>query len=145
KYQDAIEQKRIAAEEHLAALEWAKKRQAEAQGEKLALIEIATGNAEKTRKEADANLYAKLQEAQGVREVGLAYAEAQDALSKALGGGDVLVRMEFARHLSPALQVWGVPTGQENNSILDLSGVFGSMFPKGALEAPALAFPPAVK
>jgi len=140
-YQDAIEQKRIAAEQHLAALEWAKKRQAEARGEKLAIIEQAEGNAEKIKKEAEADLFARLKEAEGLRKVGIAQADAQAALAQALGGGDVIVRLEFAKRLAPDLKVWGVPTGQENNSILDLSGVFGSMFPKTALESPARAIP----
>lgn len=135
-YQDAIEQKRIAAEQHLAALEWAKKRQAEARGEKLATIEEAEGQAEKIRKEAEADLYARLKEAEGLREVGLAEAEARKAMTEAVGGGDVLVRLEFAKNLAPDLKVWGVPTGAESSSILDLSGVFGSMFPKPATQVP---------
>ncbi|MBN1297932.1 prohibitin family protein, partial [bacterium] len=137
-YQQAIEQKRIAAEQHLAAVEWAKKRQEEARGEKMALIQDAEGKAEKIRLESEANLYAKLKEAEGVRQIGLAHAEAQEALARAIGGGDVLVRLEFARHLAQDLKVWGVPTGQENNSIMDLSGVFGSMFPRSDVVAPAL-------
>ncbi|HPQ40805.1 MAG TPA: prohibitin family protein [bacterium] len=141
-YQQAIEQKRIAAEQHLAAVEWAKKREEEARGEKLAVIQTAEGEAEKVRKEADAALYAQLKEAEGVRQLGLAQAEAQAAMAQAVGGGDVLVRMEFARNLAPDLKVWGVPTGQENNSILDLSGVFGSMFPRSDIQAPARPVPP---
>lgn len=142
-YQQAIEQKRIAAEEHLAAVEWAKKREAEARGEKLAIIQTAEGQAEKVRKEAEADLFARLKEAEGIREIGLAQAKAQEAMARAVGGGDVLVRMEFARNLAPDLKVWGVPTGQENNSILDLSGVFGSMFPRSDVQVPARPIAPA--
>jgi len=141
-YQEAIEQKRIAAEEHLAAVEWAKKREEEARGEKLAVIQQAEGQAEKVRKEAEADLYARLKEAEGIRKIGLAQAEAQEAMARAVGGGDVLVRMEFAKNLAPDLKVWGVPTGQENNSILDLSGVFGSMFPRSDVQVPARPIPP---
>ena len=129
-YQAAIEQKKIASEQHLAAVEWAKKREAEARGEKLAVIQEAEGKAERIKMEADAELYAQMKEAEGTRQVGLAQADVRAAMVEAMGGGDVLVRMEFAKKLSPSLQVWGVPTGQQNNSVLDLSGVFGSMFPK---------------
>ncbi|MBN1880196.1 hypothetical protein JW823_08800 [bacterium] len=140
-YQAAIEQKKIASEQHLAAVEWAKKREAEARGEKLAVIQEAEGKAERIRKEADADLYARLKEAEGVLQMGLSQAEAQAAMVKAMGSGDVLVRMEFAKNLSPKLQVWGVPTGQQNNSIMDLSGVFGSMFPQSETSQRTLVEP----
>ena len=129
-YQAAIEQKRIASEQHLAAEEMAKKKEAEARGEKLAMIQKAEGEAEKVKKEADARLYAKRKEAEGIAAVGLAEAQAKEAMSKALGGGDMLVRLEFAKHLGEGFQVWGIPTGEKSTSVMDLSGVFQSMFPE---------------
>lgn len=135
-YQAAIEQKKIASEQYLAAVEWAKKREAEAEGEKLAVIQEAEGQAERIRVEADADLYARLKESEGVLKIGLAQAEAQAAMVEALGGGNVLVNLEFAKNLSSKLQIWGVPTGQQNHSIMDLSGVFGSMFPRSETTIP---------
>ncbi len=127
-FQTAIEQKKIASEQHLAAIEWAKKREAEAEGERLAVIQTAKGRAEQVRQEADADLYARRKAAEGIREVGLAEAEARAAMVEAMGGGEILVQLEFAQNLSPKLQIWGIPTGQQNHSVMDLSGVFGSMF-----------------
>ncbi len=129
-YQAAIEMKRIASEQHLAALEQAKRKEAEASGDKMATIERAKGEAQKIKLEADAKLYAKLKEAEGIEAAGLANAKAQAKLAEALGGGDEVVRMEFARHLAKSFQVWGIPTGDKSNSVMDLSGVFGTMFPK---------------
>ncbi len=135
-YQAAIEQKKIASEQHLAAMEWAKKREAEARGEKLAVIQEAEGNAERIRTLADADLYSRLKEAEGVLQRGLADAQVRSEMVKAMGSGDVLVRMEFAKNLSSKLQIWGIPTGQQNSSIMDLSGIFGSMFPKSDAPVP---------
>jgi regulator of protease activity HflC (stomatin/prohibitin superfamily) len=141
-YQAAIELKRIASEQNLAAVELAKKKEAEARGEKLAVIQKAEGEAEQVRLEADAGLYAKLKEAEGIEAVGKAEAMAQSALADALGGGGEVVRLEFARHLAPSFQVWGIPTGDKTSSVMDLSGLFGSMFPKGSAQADHI---PAVK
>jgi regulator of protease activity HflC (stomatin/prohibitin superfamily) len=135
-FQTAIEQKKIASEQHLAAVEWAKKREAEAEGEKLALIQNALGRAAQVREEADADLYSRQKAAKGIRDVGLAEAEARAAMVQAMGGGDILVQLEFAKNLSPKLQIWGIPTGQQNHSIMDLSGVFGSMFQPSETSVP---------
>ncbi len=131
-YQAAIEQKRIAAEQALAAEQWAIKREKEAIGEKLAIIQRAEADAQKVRKEADAMRYSKEQEAAGIRAKGQAEAEVQELMAAALGGGDNIVRMEFARHLGEGFQIWGIPTGENSNSIMDVSGIFGGMFPKNA-------------
>lgn len=133
-YQAAIEQKRIASEQYLAAVENAKRREAEATGEKLALIQQAEGESAKIKLEADADLYAKLKEAEGIEAVGLAEAKSQQALAGALGGGDEVVRLEFARKLAESFQVWGVPTGGQSQAFLDLSGLFGSMIPQGPMK-----------
>ncbi|MBN1552764.1 hypothetical protein JW979_14920 [bacterium] len=131
-YQAAIEMKRIAVEQRLAAEELAKKTEAEAEGERLAMVKKAQGEAKKIELSADANLYAKQREALGIEEVGLAQAKAQKALVEALSGNgaEQLVRMEFAKHLGESFQVWGIPTGDTSTSVMDLSGVLGSMFPK---------------
>ncbi|MBN1356387.1 hypothetical protein JXA40_09015 [bacterium] len=129
-YQAAIEQKRIAAEQYLAAVEQARKLEAEARGQKMATIQKAEGEAEQIRLKAEAMLFSKLNEAKGVEALGKAHAVKQAALADALGGGDQVVRLEFVRHLAPSLQVWGIPTGDESSSIMDLSGLFGSMFPR---------------
>ncbi len=129
-YQAAIEQKRIASEQHLAAVEWAKKREAEAMGEKMAMIQMAEGEAEKIKMESDAALYAKLKEAEGVEALGQANAKVQGALATAIGGGDLLVKLEFAKRLSESLKIWGIPVGDQSNQFMDLSGIFGEMFPK---------------
>lgn len=146
-YQTAIEQKRLAAEQRLAAIELAKKREAEAEGEKLATIKIAEGQAEAARQKADGALYAKMKEAEGVQAIGLAEATAKEALAKAMGGGEQLVALEFARNLSDKLQIFGVPTGAQSSSFLDLSGLFGGMYPKTTSPAPAAApvTPPAAQ
>ncbi len=139
-YQSAIEQKRLATEQKLAAQELAKKLEAEAEGEKLATIMRAEGEAEAIRRKADAELYYKMQDAKGIEAVALAEAKGKKALAEALGGGETLVALEFARNLSDKLQIWGVPVGQENTSLMDLSGLFGTMFPRapvGARSAPA--------
>lgn len=128
-YQEAVNQKKIASDQYLAALDLAKKREAEAEGEKLAAVQEAEAHAERIRLEADAELYARLKESEGILQVGKAQAEAQAAMVEALGGGDILVKLEFAKSLSPKLQIWGVPTGQQNCSLLDLSGIFGPLLP----------------
>ncbi|MBN2055474.1 prohibitin family protein [bacterium] len=129
-YQNAIETKRLATEQKLAAVELAKKKEAEAEGDKLAVIKRAEGAADARKKEAAAELYAQQQQALGILAIGNAEAEAKDAMARALGGGDVLVRLEFARKLGENMQVWGIPIGGDSTSIMDLSGLFGGMFPR---------------
>ena len=129
-YTKAIEQKRLAVEQKLAAMELAKKKEAEAEGEKLAIIQRAEAEAIRRKKEADAEYYYQQQRAKGIELVGMAEAKTKKALVEALGGGQYLVQLEFAKKLSDKLQVWGVPTGSQNASFLDLSGIFGNMYPK---------------
>ncbi len=131
-YQNAIEQKRIASEQHLAAIEWAKKKEAEARGEKLAIIQRAEGDAERVRQEAEAELFANLKEAEGIEAIGRARAESQRALADALGGGELVVRLEFAKKLAESFQVWGIPVGENTNQFIDVSGVFGNIFPEAS-------------
>lgn len=134
-YQAAIEQKRIASEQFLAAVENSKRKEAEATGEKLATIQQAEGESARVKLVADAELYSKLKEAEGIEAVGMAEAKSQQALAQALGGGDEVVRLEFARKLADSFQVWGIPTGNQGQSFLDLSGLFGGMIPREAVRA----------
>jgi regulator of protease activity HflC (stomatin/prohibitin superfamily) len=129
-YQAAIELKRLASEQRLAAVELAKKKEADAEGDKLAVIKRAEGDAEATRTRADADLYEKQQTAKGAEALGLAEAKAKQALAEAMGGGQNIVALEFARNLSDKLQIWGIPTGAQSTSIMDLSGIFGNMIPR---------------
>ncbi|MGB3976489.1 MAG: prohibitin family protein [bacterium] len=140
-YQAAVDQKKIASDQYLAALDLAKKREAEAEGEKLAAVQEAVAHAESIRLQADAELYARLKESEGIAQIGKAQAEAQAAMVEALGGGDILVKLEFAKSLSPKLQIWGIPTGQQNCSLLDLSGIFGHLLPKLEDNAPSRSGP----
>ena len=135
-YQAAIEEKRIASEQHKAAIEWAKKKEAEATGEKMAMIQRAEGEAETVKLNAEAALYSKMKEAEGVQAMGEAQARAQGALVEAMGGGEYVVQLEFAKKLSDSFQVWGIPTGDSSNSVMDISGIFGNMFPKSASVSP---------
>lgn len=129
-YQNAIETKRLATEQKLAAVELAKKKEAEAEGDKLATIKRAEAEAERIKREADANYYAQTQEAKGIEAIGTAEAQSKRALADAIGGGDVIVRLEFAKRLGENMQVWGIPIGGNSTSFMDLSGLFGNMFPK---------------
>jgi hypothetical protein len=56
-----------------------------------------------------------------------AEAEGKRLAAEALGGGQNVVALEFASKIAPTLQVWGIPVGDNNTSLLDVSGVFGKM------------------
>ncbi len=58
-----------------------------------------------------------------------AEAEGKRLLTEAMGGGANVVAFEFAQRLPEHLQVWGIPVGENNTSLMDISGVFGKMFP----------------
>ena len=90
-YQAAIEMKQIAAEQHLAAVEQAKKVEADAKGVKMAMIQKAEGEAEQIKLKAEADLFARLKEAEGVEAIGSAQAKAQAAMADALGGGEISI------------------------------------------------------
>ena len=136
-FEGKIEEKALAAQEIeinknkvKAAEELAKKMEAEAMGKRLAIVQEAEGNAEKKRLEADAMRYEQEQRAKGILAVKLAEAEGKGKLAEALGGGENVVRLEYASNIPDKLQIWGIPTGDENVSIMDLSGIFKNMLPK---------------
>ncbi len=137
-FERAIEQKKLAAQQveinknkALAQEEEAKRQEAEARGLKLRAIQDAQGRAESVKIEADALKYRLEQEAAGKLAVYQAEAEGKKLLAEALGGGNNVVALKFAEQIPDKLQIWGIPVGQSNTSLMDLSGVFGKLFPKG--------------
>lgn len=131
----AIEQKKLAAQSveinknlALAQEEKAKQVEAQARGGKLQAVQEAEGRAESTKIEADANRYKLEQEAAGNLARFKADAEGKRLQAEALGGGQNVVALEFARNIPDKLQIWGIPTGSNSSSLMDLSGMFGKMF-----------------
>ena len=134
-FEAAIEQKKLAAQQvevnknrALAQEEEAKRQEAEARGMKLKALQEAEGRAGSAKIEADAERYKLEQEAAGNLALFKAEAEGKRLLTEAMGGGANVVAFEFAQNLSPKLQVWGIPVGANNTSLMDVSGVFGKMF-----------------
>ena len=146
-YEDAIERKTLAAQQieinkNLAKAQEqeALQQEAKARGLKLQAVQAAQGKAESIRInaeghakaikiEADATRYQLEQEASGNLAKYRAEAEGKKLLTEAVGGGSNLVNYTFAQNIPDKLQIWGVPTGQSNVSIQDLSGIFGKMVP----------------
>lgn len=136
-FEQAIEQKKLAAQEveinrnKAAAQEQEALRiEAEARGQKLRAVQEAEGRAQAVKIEADASRYKLEQEAAGTLAKLKAEAEGKRLSAEAVGGGQNLVALTFAQNIPDKLQIWGVPTGQQNFTFQDLSGVFGGMFPK---------------
>ena len=134
-FERAIENKKLAAQQvevnknlALAQEEEAKRQEAEARGGKLKAVQEAEGRAQSAKIEADAERYKLEQEAAGKLALFKAEAEGKRLLAEAMGGGANVVAFEFARNLPPKLQIWGVPVGEHNTSLMDVSGVFGKMF-----------------
>ncbi len=133
-FEQAIEQKKIAAQMvevnkqlALAEEETAKKLEAIARGQKLKAIQEAEGRAQSAKIEADAERYKLEQEATGKLALYKAEAEGKKLSAEALGGGQNVVALEFAKNIPDKLQIWGIPTGANNTSLMDLSGVFKGM------------------
>ena len=136
-FERAIEQKKLAAQQveinrnqALAQDQEAARVEAEAKGQKLKAIQEAEGRAQSTKIEADASRYKLEQEAAGMLAKFKAEAEGKKLSAEALGGGANVVALEFAKNISDKLQIWGIPTGSNSTSIMDLSGVFGNMLKK---------------
>jgi len=136
-FERAIEQKKLAAQQveinknkAAAQEEEAKRQEAEARGSKLQAVQQAEGEAQSVKIKADAYKYQKEQEAAGNLAIFKAEAEGKRLSAEALGGGNNVVALAFAERIPDKLQIWGVPVGQQNSSIMDLSGVFGKMFKK---------------
>jgi regulator of protease activity HflC (stomatin/prohibitin superfamily) len=136
-FQKAIEQKKLAAQNvevnknrALSQEQEALRVEAEARGEKLKAIQQAQGRAESMKVEADAQRYKLEQEAAGQLAKYKADAEGKRLSAEALGGGANVVALEFAKNIPDKLQIWGIPVGQNNTSLMDLSGVFKGMLEK---------------
>jgi regulator of protease activity HflC (stomatin/prohibitin superfamily) len=144
-YEQAIESKQIAAQrvevnknEALAQEQIAKKQEAEARGLKLQVVQKAQGDAEAVKVNAegkaagvkinaDAARYQLEQEAIGNLAKYKAEAEGKRLLTEAVGGGPNLVALTFAQNIPDKLQIWGIPTGQNSTSLMDVSGIFSGM------------------
>ncbi len=136
-FEQQIEQKKMAAQQveinknrALAEEEEAKRKEAEARGGKLKAVQEAEGRAQSAHIEADANRYRLEQEAAGKLANYKAEAEGKRLAAEALGGGQNVVALAFAERIPDKLQIWGIPVGQNNTSLMDLSGVFGNIFKK---------------
>ena len=136
-FERAIEQKKLAAQQveinknrAFAQEEEAKRQEAEARGMKLKALQEAEGRAQSAKIEADAERYKLEQEAAGKLALYKSEAEGKRLMADALGGGHNVVALKWAEMLPPHLQVWGVPTGDQNTSLMDVSGIFGKMFEK---------------
>lgn len=136
-FERAIEQKKLAAQQveinrnqALAQDQEAARVEAEAKGQKLKAIQEAEGRAQSAKIEADASRYKLEQEAAGMLAKFKAEAEGKKLSAEALGGGANVVALEFAKNIPDKLQIWGVPTGTNSTSIMDLNGVFGNMLKK---------------
>lgn len=136
-FEQAIEQKKLAEQmvevkkkQALAQEQEALRVEAEARGLKLKTIQEAEGRAQSAKIEADASRYKLEQEAAGQLAKFKAEAEGKRLSAEALGGGANVVALEFAKNIPDKLQIWGVPTGSNSTSIMDLNGVFGKMLQK---------------
>lgn len=136
-FESKIEEKKLAAQQveinknkALAQEEEAKRQEAEARGFKLKAIQEAEGRAQSAKIEADANRYKLEQEANGNLAIYKADAEGKRLQAEALEGGQNVVALKFAEKIPDKLQIWGIPVGQNNTSIMDVSGVFSGMFQK---------------
>ena len=92
------------------------------------MVNQAEGRAQSAKIEADACRYKLEQEALGNLAIYRADAEGKKLQAEALGGGANVVALKFAENIPDKLQIWGIPVGQNNTSLLDVSGVFGKMF-----------------
>ena len=136
-FENAIESKKLAAQQveidkkrALAQGEGAKRQEAEAKGRKLKAIQDAQGRAESAKIEADGERYKLEQEASGKLAIYKAEAEGKKLSAEALGGGHNVVALEFAKNIPDKLQIWGIPTGANNTTLMDLNGVFKGMLDK---------------
>ena len=138
-FEKAIEQKKMAAQKveinkNLAAAQEqeALRVEAEARGNKLKTVQEAEGRAQSVKIEADASRYKLEQTAAGNLAIYKADAEGKKLQAEALGGGQNVVALKFAENIPDKLQIWGIPVGANNTSLMDLTGVFGNMFKKSA-------------
>lgn len=147
-FEKAIEQKKLAEQQvevnkkrALAQEQESLRQEAEARGAKLKRLQEAEaqsktmsieaeGQAAAIKLKADATRYKLEQEAAGDLARYKAEAEGKRLSAEALGGGANVVALEFAKNIPDKLQIWGIPTGANSTSIMDLNGVFGKMLNK---------------
>ena len=136
-FEKLIEQKKHAAQQveinknlAFAQEEEAKRQEAEARGLKLQAVQKAEGQAQAIKINADAQRYQLEQEAAGKLAIYKAEAEGKRLSAEALGGGQNVVALKFAEMIPPHLQVWGIPVGSQNTSVMDVSGIFKGMLDK---------------
>lgn len=136
-FEGQIEAKQLASQQveinknkALAQQQMAKQQEAEAEGLKLQAIQQAEGEAQSRKIKADAERYSLEQEAAGNLAKYKAEAEGKKLAAEALGGGQYVVALKFAENIPEHLRIYGVPVGQNNTSLMDMSGVFGTMFKK---------------
>lgn len=136
-FEKAIEQKKLAAQQveinknkALAEEEEAKRKEAQARGEKLKTIQEAEGRAQSVKIEADASRYKLEQNAAGNLAIYKADAEGKKLQAEALGGGQNVVALAFAERIPDKLQIYAYPVGQQSTSIMDVSGLFSNMLKK---------------
>jgi len=145
-YQKLIEDKKKAAQQvevnkqlALAELENAKKKEAVAKGEKLkalqeaeakaqSMIIEAKGKAKKIKVESDADMYAKKQNAKGNFAILKAEADGKELLTKALGGGQYVVGLEFAQNIPATMKTFVIPATEGTTNLMDLNGLTKGLF-----------------
>lgn len=134
-FEKAIEQKKLAAQQveinknrASAEEEEAKRKEAQARGEKLKAIQEAEGRAQSAKIEADANRYKLEQEALGNLAIYKADAEGKRLQAEALGGGKNVVALRFAENLPPTFKTFIVPVGQSTTSLFDINGLTKGLF-----------------
>ena len=136
-FEKKIEEKKLAAQQveinknkAFAQEEEAKRQEAEARGEKLKKIQAAQGEAESRKVIADAERYSLEQEAKGKLAIYQAEAEGKRLAAAALGGGNNVVALEFAKNIPDKFQIFAVPVGQNSTSLMDLNGITKGLFNK---------------
>lgn len=134
-FEKKIEEKKLAAQQveinknkALAEEEEAKRKEAQARGEKLKTIQEAEGRAQSARIEAEAKRYQLEQEAAGNLARYTADAEGKRLQAQALGGGKNVVALKFAENIPDKFRVFAVPVGQNSTSLMDLNGVLKGIF-----------------
>lgn len=119
----AAQQVEINRNKALAEEEEAKRKEAQARGEKLKTIQEAEGRAASVKIEADAQRYKLEQEATGNLAIYQAEAEGKRLLTQAVGGGQYVVGLKFAERLAPGVQTITVPISENGNYLMDISGI----------------------
>jgi regulator of protease activity HflC (stomatin/prohibitin superfamily) len=110
---EAEQRQEINRRQAAAAIEEANRMRNIAEGERFKVEQQAQAEREKRRLEGEGQRLAEEERAKGILAVATAEAEGIRLRNAALAGpgGNRIVEMEWARNLSPKLQVYGFPTG----------------------------------